>query len=180
MARISALILAFRLFFTLASAQSYRCDWQVVAIGGNEMAGAYRTGSTAGQTAIGWLNSTNLMAHIGFWYPDIVTGIAEKENFRWESASSKETRLFPPAPNPFIRTTQLRYTLNTERQTRIQICDISGRTVRTLLNSSQPAGRYTLVWDGKDNSGRPVASGIYICRFTAGDYQHSTKLILQR
>ncbi len=173
--------LALSLFIPLlAFAQSYRCEWQVVAIGGNEMAGAYRTGSTAGQTAIGWITGPNLLAHIGFWYPEILTGIEEKEQFRWNSADIRETRLYPPAPNPFFRTTQLRYTLHRKQPTTILIYDLTGRTVRTLLNTIQNPGRYTLVWDGKDNSGRQLANGIYICRFTAGDYQTNTKLILQR
>ncbi len=163
----------------LAIAQPYRCEWQVVAIAGGDISGAYRVGSTAGQSAVGWLTGTNLLAHIGFWYPDIVTGIEEKGRFRWESADIRETRLYPPVPNPFTGAALIRYTLNTERQTLMQVCDITGRVIRTLVHSTQKPGRYSLVWDGKDNTGRAVASGIYICRFVAGDYQRNTKLILQ-
>lgn len=166
--------------FSLLSAQSYRCDWQVVANGGGELAGTYRCGATIGQTATGILSGENLLAYIGFWCPEVVTGIDEKEPFRWEMSAIKETRLYPPFPNPFTRTIQIRYTLNTGRQTLIQVCDISGRVIKTLLNSNQNPGRYTLFWDGKDSRGRTVASGVYICRFLAGDYQRNTKLILQR
>jgi len=165
---------------TFAFAQPHRCEWQVVAIGGGDISGSYRAGSTVGQTAIGWLTGNNLLAHIGFWYPDIVTGIEEKGRFHWESADIRETRLYPPAPNPFYRTTRIRYTLSSEKHTTVQICDITGRVVRTLVNSNQQPGRYSFIWDGKDNLNRPVASGIYICRFVAGDYQRNTKLILQR
>jgi 5-hydroxyisourate hydrolase-like protein (transthyretin family) len=164
---------------SLLFAQSYRCDWQVVASGGGEMAGTYHCAATTGQTATGLLSGPNLLAYIGFWYPDIVTGIDEKEPFRWETNSIKETRLYPPVPNPFTHTAIIRYTLNTERQTLVQVCDITGRVIRTLANSTQKPGRYRLVWDGRDNSGRAVASGVYLCRFVAGDYQRNTKLILQ-
>jgi len=175
-----SICLLFITFCSVTVAQPYRCEWQVVAIGGNEMAGSYRLGSTAGQTAIGRLTGTNLLALIGFWQTDIITGIDEKGQFRWETANIRETRLYPPAPNPFYRTTRIRYTLSSEQHTTVQICDITGRIVRTLVNSNQNPGRYSMVWDGKDNSGRQVASGIYICQFTAGDYQHRTKLLLQR
>jgi len=161
-------------------AQSYRCEWQCVAIADGDMVGGYRFGSTAGQTAIGWMRGANILAHIGFWYPEITTGIEERGQFRWENAEVKETRFFPPAPNPFSRTTQVRYTLNAEHHTLIQVCDITGRIVRTLVNTTQKPGRYTVNWDAKDNSGRMIASGVYICRFTAGNYRHNTKLILQR
>jgi len=171
--------LLFITFCSVAIAQPYRCEWQVVAIGGGDIGGAYRVGSTVGQTAVGWMSTTNLLAHIGFWYPDIVTGIEEKGRFRWESADIKETRLYPPAPNPFYRTTRIRYTLTSEQHATVQICDITGRIVRTLVNSNQKPGRYSLTWDARDNSNRTVASGVYICRFVAGDYQRNTKLILQ-
>jgi len=175
-----ARLLGILLIAFLAFAQPYRCEWQVVAIADGDVCGGYRVGSTGGQTAIGWMRGANILAHIGFWYPEITTGIEERGRLGWENAGVKETRLFPAAPNPFSRTTQVRYTLNAEHRTLIQVCDITGRVVRTLVNSNQKPGRYAVNWDGKDNTGRMVASGVYICRFTAGDYRHNTKLILQR
>ncbi len=175
-------LIGLSIFFAvvLAFCQPYRCEWQVVAIAGGDMGGGYRFVSTAGQTAVGWMSTTNLLAHIGFWYPDITTGIEERGRFRWENTEVNETRLFPPAPNPFSRTTRICYTLNAEHRTLIQVCDITGRIVRTLVNTTQKPGRYMVNWDGKGNSGRTVTSGVYICRFTAGDYQRNTKLVLQR
>ncbi|MGB9742979.1 MAG: T9SS type A sorting domain-containing protein [candidate division WOR-3 bacterium] len=165
---------------SLVWAQSYRCDWQVLAIGGGTQTGSYRCDATIGQTAIGELTGTLYRMIGGFWYPEPVTGIAEQERFSWPNVTTLETRLYPPLPNPFLRSTQIRYTLNAEQQTLIQVCDLSGRVVRTLVNATQRPGRYTIIWDARDNTGRQVASGIYFCRFSAGDYRQTTKLILQR
>jgi hypothetical protein len=179
MARRFSLLLIV-LSVAITAAQSYQCNWQVVAIAGGESGGTYRAGATAGQTAAGLLTGSNLLANIGFWYPDITTGIDEQEQFRKENTAFKETRLYPPAPNPFFRMTHINYTLNCEQVTSVVICDIAGRSIRTLVNSTQQPGKYTLHWDGKDNVGRLVPSGVYICRFRAGEYHQNIKLLLQR
>uniref|UniRef100_A0A7C6ECK9 T9SS type A sorting domain-containing protein n=1 Tax=candidate division WOR-3 bacterium TaxID=2052148 RepID=A0A7C6ECK9_UNCW3 len=172
--------IAFSIFFTITFAQPYRCDWQVIGAGGGMMSGSYRCGSTLGQTTIGIIENSNLMAFIGFWQAEIISGIQEKEHFKSQIIPVSETRLYPPSPNPFVRTSAISYTLKNETRTLIQIYDIQGRVIRTLVNSKQKPGRYSLNWDAKDNTGRSVASGVYICRFTAGDYRLNTKLVLQR
>jgi len=151
-----------------------------VAIGGGELNGNYRGLVTIGQTVTGIMSGDNIMGLIGFWQPEGVTGIEEPDQFRWENASFQETRLYPPMPNPFARTTRICYTLHIQTPTLVQICDISGRVVRTLVNSVQRPGKYALHWDAKDNSGRTVANGIYLCRFSAGEYRRNLKLVLQR
>jgi hypothetical protein len=166
--------------FIPALAQPYRCDWQVAATGGGLLTGGYLCGATCGQTATGLMREANLLALIGFWQPELITGIAEKERFHQQTATSRETRLAPPAPNPFSGTVLLSYTLNGEQRTSIRIYDLAGRVVRTLVDAPQPGGSYALVWDGRDNSGRQLAHGIYLCRFTAGAYQQTVKLLLQR
>ncbi|MFO7676177.1 MAG: hypothetical protein R6X12_07685, partial [bacterium] len=61
-------------------AQSYRCDWAVVASGGGGMSGtAYRVGATAGQTAAGRLAGAQYLAFIGFWQADAEVGILDRE-----------------------------------------------------------------------------------------------------
>ncbi|MCR4423596.1 MAG: hypothetical protein WHU95_04485 [candidate division WOR-3 bacterium] len=74
-----AFLLTALTFFYL-SAQPYRCDWSVSGIGGGEMSGGnFRSSVTAGQTAIGRLTGTNLLALIGFWQTDVSVGIAEEQ-----------------------------------------------------------------------------------------------------
>ncbi|MEO0085139.1 MAG: FlgD immunoglobulin-like domain containing protein [candidate division WOR-3 bacterium] len=163
----------------LALAQSYRCDWQVVATGGGMMSSDYRCGATIGQTATGRMSGQNLLTLIGFWQPSGVTGIQERE-LSQEGITPLVTRLYQPVPNPFIRAVIIRYSLGQERAASLLVCDLSGRLVRTLVNSSQRPGTYTLHWNGKDNLGRAVPNGVYFCRFEAGDYRQTFKLLLQR
>ncbi len=62
----------------------------------------------------------------------------------------------------------------------VEVCDLTGRLVRTLVNRFQRAGQHVVEWDGKDGSGRGVAPGMYFCRLTAGDSAITGKLILLR
>lgn len=164
---------------SVLTAQSYKCDWSVNGIGGGEVTGGnYRCGATAGQTATGLMAGENLLALIGFWQAEAQVGI--KEVTKWSSGKVLVTRLYIPAPNPFRTRVTIRYTLATERPTLVQVCDITGREVRRLIDSKQKPGRYHLLWDGKDSRGRRVACGVYFCRFSAGDYCATEKLILSR
>jgi len=163
---------------TAAPAQNYKCDWNVVGIGGGEMSSAaYRCGSTAGQTAIGQMTGTDYQAFIGFWQIDVPVGIQEEA--QWPSGQALVTRLYAPMPNPCRGWAAIRYSLNAERRTTLRIHNLAGRVVRTLVNSQQKPGRYTLRWDGRDKAGRRLAAGVYFCKFSAGDYRATQKLVLQ-
>jgi hypothetical protein len=81
-------------------------------------------------------------------------------------------------PNPFNPTTFIKYDLPKEAVVRIVIYDLMGREVRALVNEKQNAGYKSVLWDGKDNNGQNVASGIYIYHMTAGDYRKSLKMTI--
>jgi len=72
-------------------------------------------------------------------------------------------------PNPFNARTVIRFTLPELSRTQLTIVNISGRRVRTLINGRMLSGVQEVRWDGRDDSGEPVASGIYLCRLTVGD-----------
>jgi len=55
-----------------------------------------------------------------------------------------------------------------------------GQVVKTLVDEKQPAGYYTMRWNGKDEQGRPVASDVYLYRLTAGEFVQVKKMILVR
>ena len=162
-----------------ATAQNYRCDWSVVGSGGGEMSSTtYRCGSTAGQTATGFLAGTEFLAVVGFWQADYQVGIAEKQGQVFPKGLV--TRLDAVAPNPFRDRTRVRYSLAAEGPVSIVVHDLAGRAVRTLVNGPQNAGRYTADWRGQDDAGRRLANGIYFCRFRAGDHREVRKLLLTR
>jgi flagellar hook assembly protein FlgD len=58
------------------------------------------------------------------------------------------------------------------------IYDLSGREVKTLLNKEINAGYHDIKWDGLDNNGKVVATGLYFARFESGTFQKSQKMIL--
>ncbi len=160
-------------------AQDYRCDWNVVGIGGGEIGStAHRCAATVGQTGVGAMTSSGYHAFIGFWQIDVTIGVQEEA--RWSAGTALATRLFRPVPNPTRSQVLIRYTLDAERQTLLQIHDLSGRVVRTLVASGFKRGAYSVTWNGTDARGRALASGVYFLSFQAGDYRQTEKLLLQR
>ena len=71
-------------------------------------------------------------------------------------------------PNPFNPETTVQFRLSHDAQTSLRVYDVHGRLVRTLLDSYLAAGFRTVTWDGKDDGGRPVASGSYFLRLQGG------------
>ncbi|MGE5457987.1 MAG: carbohydrate binding domain-containing protein [Methanococcaceae archaeon] len=81
-------------------------------------------------------------------------------------------------PNPFNGSTYFNYFLPCESDVSIDIFDILGNKVRTLLNEKMPSGRYSISWDSKSDSGFTVTSGVYLFKLTAGKYSGIKKLVL--
>ncbi len=87
-------------------------------------------------------------------------------------------RLDQNYPNPFNSTTVISYQLSAFCQIDIKIFNVAGQLVRTLLVSEQTAGAHAVIWDGRDNLGQPISSGIYLYRLQAGDKVKTRKLML--
>jgi len=83
-------------------------------------------------------------------------------------------------PNPFNSSTVIRYTLPDEVYVRLRVYNLLGQVVRELVDGRQAAGRYRVVWDGKDELGRPVASGLYLIRMEAGSFHKVRRAVLVR
>ncbi|UCF62746.1 MAG: T9SS type A sorting domain-containing protein, partial [bacterium] len=81
-------------------------------------------------------------------------------------------------PNPFNPTTTIKYQLPQVSDVRLMIYNVLGQRVRTLVNARVEAGYHQVVWDGLNEQGSAVASGVYIYRFEAGDFQKTMKLML--
>jgi hypothetical protein len=80
------------------------------------------------------------------------------------------TELFPAYPNPFNPATTIRYSLASRQHVRIDVYDVKGARVTTLVDESRPAGIQRIAWNGRSARGEPVASGVYLIRMTtAGD-----------
>ncbi|HKK69683.1 MAG TPA: FlgD immunoglobulin-like domain containing protein [Candidatus Krumholzibacteria bacterium] len=83
-------------------------------------------------------------------------------------------------PNPFNPKTQISFYLPEERRTTVQVYDVFGRVVRTLAMDETMAGEVALEWDGTDDRGGAVASGVYFARVSAGDWTASHKMVLSK
>jgi len=83
-------------------------------------------------------------------------------------------------PNPFNPATTIEYTLPRHTHVRIDIINMLGQCVRSLVDDRLSAGSYAVVWDGTDASGKGVATGVYLYRFRTDDYTTCRKMVLLR
>ena len=90
----------------------------------------------------------------------------------------KKHKLFQNYPNPFNQRTIISYNISNKQFVEISIFDISGRNVKTLINEMQNPGTKTVKWDGKDNFGNNVGTGMYFYSIKAGTFRDDKKMIL--
>ena len=83
-------------------------------------------------------------------------------------------------PNPFNPMTTIRFDLQVAGQAQLSIYDLAGRLVRVLVEGERPAGSHEAVWDGRDQSGRAMASGSYLARLVAGGKVEAVRMGLVR
>jgi hypothetical protein len=81
-------------------------------------------------------------------------------------------------PNPFNPTTTIGFGLPQQERVVLEIFDIKGRLISRLVNETRPAGFYSVVWNGTDDAGTPVASGVYYYRLAAGDLTRAKQMVL--
>ncbi len=81
-------------------------------------------------------------------------------------------------PNPFNPSSTIEFNLPEENVVSLNIFNIKGQKVRTLIDEQKPAGKHTTVWNGKNSSGQPVSSGVYFYVLKAGTYGKTEKMIL--
>ena len=87
--------------------------------------------------------------------------------------------LYPPYPNPFNPSTKLSFELTEFATVSLAFFDLAGRRVATpLAGVPHAAGRQAVIWDGTDDSGHSLPSGVYLYEFTAGNYSATGKMTL--
>ena len=89
-----------------------------------------------------------------------------------------EPALLRNFPNPFNPVTQIHYQLQGTEDVSLVVYNVLGQRVRVLVQERQVAGYYRLAWDGEDAVGRPVSSGIYLYRLTAGKFAATRRMLL--
>ncbi len=88
------------------------------------------------------------------------------------------SKLMQNYPNPFNPTTTIRFSIKQGTQTELNIFNLKGQLVKTLVNEPLPAGLHNVLWNGKDNNNRNVASGMYFYRLESGSYKSVKKMLL--
>jgi FlgD Ig-like domain len=96
------------------------------------------------------------------------------------AATSRLARLLPNRPNPFNPRTEIRFVLERETQPRLELFDVAGRRIREWPVTSYEAGTHAVVFDGFDDGGRELASGVYLVRLQALGATETRRITLVR
>jgi hypothetical protein len=100
-----------------------------------------------------------------------------EEQFKF---STNEVALFNNFPNPFNPTTQISFSLPKTEKVTLGIYNLLGQRVITLLDKEMQAGSHTILWDGKNDRGEEVGSGVYFYRITIDKFSQTKKMLLLR
>jgi hypothetical protein len=109
----------------------------------------------------------------GFFF--ILTGWVEDTDI---SSPPVEHQLLQNYPNPFNPNTTINFALPEKSQVRLKIYDMSGKLVNVLVNGEKEAGYHSVIWNGTDELGQEVASGIYFFQIESGDFTQLKKCLL--
>lgn len=139
---------------------------------------SYKLSSSLGQSIAWGPVGTDTILYTGFWNPWVV----QMTPVEWEEVDQtelpKEFGLRQNYPNPFNPTTVIGYALPKASFVKIQIYNILGQKVRNLVDEPQEPGYKMIYWDGRDDFGKEVSSGIYFYRIEAGDFVKCKKMTL--
>jgi hypothetical protein len=93
-------------------------------------------------------------------------------------ALPKEYQLEQNFPNPFNPNTQIAFTLPSEKEVTIEVINLLGQIVTVLVEETLPAGSHTVIWDGTNDAGQAVATGVYFYRLRTDDFAQTRKMVL--
>jgi len=130
------------------------------------------------------LGNADLETDMPFWFYPFGVGA----NFIWEDTLSLGVEeeiitsyaLLQNYPNPFINETYISYQLPKDTRVNLVIFDMLGRRITTLIDKKQISGSYSVRWDGRDDYGNKVASGVYFYRLSTSDFQATQKMLILR
>jgi flagellar hook assembly protein FlgD len=91
-----------------------------------------------------------------------------------------ELALHGGVPSPFSQSTRIDYDLPASDHVRLDVYDVSGARIRTLVDQARGAGHFAATWDGRDDAGRRVASGVYYLRMETHAKAQNQKVVLVR
>ena len=110
----------------------------------------------------------------------VVRGLSSVVANNDETVTPIVSALYPNFPNPFNPSTTISYSIASPMPVKIEIFNMRGQRVSTLVNGAQPAGDHSVVWNGMDISGNRVSSAVYFYRMTSGKYSATKKMVLSK
>ncbi|MDD3606739.1 MAG: choice-of-anchor J domain-containing protein, partial [Candidatus Cloacimonas acidaminovorans] len=126
-----------------------------------------------------WLESVALDGSSQFYGPLTVT-IGDPAQEPLPPVIPMVTKLYNAFPNPFNPNTNIRYSLKEVGKVKIEIYNMKGQKIKTFTQEHNSPGYYQVSWDGRDENGRSVASGIYLYRLTTANYTSAKKMVLAK
>jgi subtilisin family serine protease len=100
------------------------------------------------------------------------------KDFLIANQTIKSSQLLQNYPNPFNTETNIVYSIEGNQLVNLAICNQLGQKIKTLVTAQQALGYYKILWDGKNDDGEHVPSGIYFCRLKTETFSKTKKLIL--
>jgi hypothetical protein len=97
-----------------------------------------------------------------------------------DAPAPKMAYLEQNVPNPFNPTTTISFGVSEPGEVSLRIYDVSGKLVRVLVDEVRPTGRYHEAWNGRDQRGENVATGVYFCRMTAPGFEKTLKMVMMK
>jgi hypothetical protein len=140
-----------------------------------EFMGRYDTPSAAEGVAVddrGIIYVTDMEDGLYIVRYDGAIGISQKET------EACKFQLSSNFPNPFNPFTSVTYTVPVRAGVELNVYNIHGELVAYLDRGEKEAGRYTVVWNGRDLRNRPVPGGVYVCRLKSGDFVSAVRMVL--
>jgi hypothetical protein len=157
-------------------AQGYTIPWSNLDGSGTPppalTGGTFSLSGTAGQPDAGLLSGGAFALQGGFWGVPIQSAVDAGP-----PTVLVPGRLAPAYPNPFSASTELAFAIAHEAPVRLEVFDLMGQRVRTLVNGTSPAGSYRVHWDGAGEDGQRLPSGMYFIRLNS-ESTHATQRVV--
>ncbi|MBN2564858.1 MAG: immune inhibitor A, partial [Candidatus Eisenbacteria bacterium] len=112
------------------------------------------------------------------WYVDDISLTSTSTGAESSDGQVAAFALFQNAPNPFNPVTTIGYALPEPARVSIEIYNVAGRKVATLVDGPRDAGTHTVTWDGRNSRGQELGSGVYFCRMAAGRFTERRVMVL--